>query len=145
MNFLEETKRAIEVSAHTIEQVMFIGSADGKFRMDWATFCETANFEYDNGFGSQVIPKDLIIYFVDKSYCVRDEYDGSERWEYNQPLNFALEDEYEKIKIIPTRNGYATLADSLCPQCKKEKNENDWLCESCTEILNQQTNDKQST
>lgn len=79
MNFLKETKIAIKDSGHKIKDVMFIGSSDGKLRLDFNAFAKIANFNYDEGFGSQEIAKDLIIYFNDETYIVRGEYDGSIR------------------------------------------------------------------
>lgn len=48
MNFLEETENAIIKSGHNFQDVMFIGSQDGKYRMMWDKFVEKANFNYDN-------------------------------------------------------------------------------------------------
>jgi len=85
MNFLKETIETIQESGHKFEDVMFIGSSDGKYRMNWDKFTQKANFEYDNSWGSQKIAVDLIIYFKDKSYITREEYDGSEWWEHKVP------------------------------------------------------------
>lgn len=96
-NFKEETIIAITNSGHILDEVMFIGSADGKKRIKIDKFMEISDFDYDNGFGAQEIYKDLIIYFKDKSYIVRNEYDGSEWWEYNKPLIFNENDSYEEF------------------------------------------------
>ena len=78
---------------------MFIGSNDGMKRMTLKEFKKHADFKYDDGFGGEEIPHDLIIYFNDKSYIVRREYDGSEWWEYNAPLDYSNNDKYEKCTI----------------------------------------------
>ena len=46
------------------------------------SFKKIGKIEYSGGFGAQEIAADLIIYFKDKSYITRGEYDGSEWWEY---------------------------------------------------------------
>ena len=96
-NFKEETLEAIKGSGHKESDVMFIGSADGKLRIDIETFKEISDFTYDGGFGGQEIAQDLIIYFNDKSYMVRGEYDGSEWWEYNEPKDFSPTDESKQF------------------------------------------------
>lgn len=100
MNFLKETIEAIQKSGHKFENVMFIGSSDGKYRMNWDKFTQKANFEYDNSWGAQKIAVDLIIYFKDKSYITRGEYDGSEWWEYNEPKVFNENDTYTDFDIL---------------------------------------------
>ena len=100
MNFLQETKKAILDSGHKLEEVMFIGSSNGEYRMSWDKFVTKANFEYDNGFGSSKIAVDLIIYFNDKTYIQRGEYDGSEWWEYNVPKIFNANDEFKDFNIL---------------------------------------------
>ena len=47
-NFLKETKQAIKESGHTFKDVMFIGSEDGVYRMNWEKFVQKANFNYDS-------------------------------------------------------------------------------------------------
>lgn len=95
MNFLKETEEAIKGSGHNIKDVMFIGSADGEYRMDWNKFKVKANFDYDSGFGAAEIATNLIIYFTDHTYIVREEYDGSEWWKYNVPKLFNENDKYK--------------------------------------------------
>lgn len=87
-NFLQETKNVIRDSGHTVDDVMFIGSRDGEYRLKFDEFSKLADFEYDSGYGGQVIALDMIVYFYDKSYIVRGEYDGSEWWEYRTPLDY---------------------------------------------------------
>lgn len=99
-NFLKETIEAIKKSGHKFEDVMFIGSSDGKYRMNWDKFTQKADFEYDSSYGSQKIAVDLIIYFKDKSYITRGEYDGSEWWEYNEPKVFDENDTYIDFDIL---------------------------------------------
>lgn len=100
MNFLEETKRDIKESGHKIEDVMFIGSANGIYRMNWDKFIEKADFDYDNGYGSAHIAEDLIVYFKDHTYMTRFEYDGSEWWNYSVPKIFNEDDEYKDFDIL---------------------------------------------
>lgn len=100
INFFDETLEFIVQSGHKEEDVMFIGSADGRYRMNWEKFKEKANFFYDCGFGASEIAVDLIVYFNDGTYMDRGEYDGSEWWQYHGLLNFSEEDEYKDFNIL---------------------------------------------
>ena len=112
MNFREETIEAIQKSGHQKDDVMFIGSKDGKYRMPIEKFLKASDFEYYEGFGAQEIACDLIIYFKDKSYITRGEYDGSEWWEYNKPLNYLENDSYldfDKLKVNEWQVGWKSV------------------------------------
>ena len=98
MNFLQETKKAILDSGHKLEEVMFIGSSNGEYRMSWDKFVTKANFEYDNGFGSSKIAVDLIIYFNDKTYIQRGEYDEEVDEFVKNALNWYKEHAEELIE-----------------------------------------------
>lgn len=100
MNFLDETIKVIKESNHNLNDVMFIGSADGKYRMDIEKFIKKANFTYDNGYGGAEIAKDLIIYFNDHTYIERGEYDGAEWWEYRVKSVFNKTDDYKDFDIL---------------------------------------------
>lgn len=110
-NFLEETLEAIIESGHKESDVMFIGSKDGKYRLNLEEFKKVANFEYDMGFGTNYIPSDLIVYFNDKSYIVRGEYDGSEWWEYNTPLNYSVKDKSKSYSKLYANNYEDSVAE----------------------------------
>lgn len=121
MNFLDETLEAIKHSGHTISDVMFIGSYDGKYRMKWDKFKEKADFEYDSGFGSQHIAEDLIVFFYDQTYLTRDEYDGSEWWEYNEILAYKDTDDYKDFDILGGEQYDWELLFRMNKQTKKKK------------------------
>ncbi len=98
MNFKKETYTAIKNSGYKRLDVCFIGSIDGRYRVNMDVFDELSDFAYDNGFGAPEIATDLIIYFNDMSYITRGEYDGKEWWEYKPPLVFEKTQEYRTIK-----------------------------------------------
>ena len=100
INFKEETLKAINESGHKIEDVMFIGSNNGEYRINIEKFLEISDFEYDNSWGSPKIATDLIIYFKDKTYITRGEYDGSEWWQYLVPKVFNENDKYRDFDIL---------------------------------------------
>ena len=124
MTFLEETQKAVEGSGHKTEDVMFIGSNDGKYRMTWEKFSKLANFEYDRGYGIQRIAIDLIIYFNDGSYITRGEYDGAEWWEYNTPKLFSMGDRYEDFDELGG-DGYKETVEELIEASKLNSEDND--------------------
>ena len=114
MNFKRETLEAIERSRHTIEDVMFIGSSDGKYRMTMDKFLQVSDFEYDDGYGAPEIAQDLIIYFKDKTYITRGEYDGSEWWQINNANVYSEDDDYvdfDKLKVNPRQIGWKTVEE----------------------------------
>lgn len=86
-NLLHETQDAITRSGHSVEQITFIGSADGTYRMTWDEFTGLANAEYDSGFGGAEVATDLIVLFSDGKRLWRGEYDGSEWWEFDPPVS----------------------------------------------------------
>ena len=95
VNFLRETIESIGETNHSEQDVMFVGSADGEYRVSWDKFKEISNFEYDNGYGGQEVAYDLIVCFKDGSWLERYEYDGSERWYFVGLKNFREDDDYK--------------------------------------------------
>lgn len=65
MTLLEETITAVTRSGHTVDDVVFIGSADAEYRCTWEEFTALADHEYDSGFGAAEVADDLIIRFSD--------------------------------------------------------------------------------
>ena len=110
MNFKDETLQAIEESGHKEQDVLFVGSRDGRYRISLEKFKELADFEYYEGFGMQEIASDLIVYFKDKTYLYRTEYDGYEEWAYNEPFNYSEDDEYESFSELKAKIGWQTVA-----------------------------------
>jgi hypothetical protein len=102
MNFLDETLKAIEGSGHTPDDITFIGSLVTGHACTWYDFVSLADFDYNSGYGAQKIATDLVIAFSDKTYMTRGEYDGSEWWEYNEPL--VLPTERKPITCLHTRS-----------------------------------------
>lgn len=100
INFKKETIEAIIESGHELKDVMFIGSYDGAYRMNIDKFLEKSDFIYDDSYGSSKIATNLIVYFNDKSYLSRGEYDGSEWWEYNKLLEYKETDSYEDFDVL---------------------------------------------
>jgi hypothetical protein len=100
INLLEETIANINGSDHSVEDVDWIGSRDGEYAMSWAEFEKIADFEYNDGYGAAEIAVDLVVVFKDGSYMVRQEYDGSESWEFMEILT-----KKEKTKPITNLGG----------------------------------------
>lgn len=86
MNLLKETVQDIKESGHTIKDVAFIGSDDGEYGCTWEEFKLLADFDYNWGFGSQKVARDLIVVFKDGATMWRHEYDGSEEWKYSRHI-----------------------------------------------------------
>ena len=64
------------------------------YKNTWDNFSSNANFSYDNGYGGEEIPLDLIV--VGKDFWLeRHEYDGSEWWEFK-----SMPDEPEETREL---------------------------------------------
>ena len=79
MNFLDETIQALVENGKKEEDIAFVCSFP--YITSWDDFKRNANFNYDNGFGWTEIRADLKI-VGDNWYLRREEYDGSEWWEF---------------------------------------------------------------
>lgn len=86
MNLLDETKSAISRSKHSADDVRFVGSRDEKLGIPWSQAEKVLDIDYDDGYGSQEIAADLVVAFTDGGFLRREEYDGSEWWEYEPPF-----------------------------------------------------------
>jgi len=111
MNFLKETKEAIKKSGHEIKDVMFIGSRDGKLRVDWSRFEEIGDIGYDNEFSIGGVADDLIVYFKDKTYLYRNSSEGDEWWEYNEFLDYDPYDDYKEFNLLGISSNQNNLED----------------------------------
>jgi hypothetical protein len=86
-NFLEESRKEIEESGHTPDDIVFIGSEESGHQCSFDEFCQLADFNYDYGYGACKIAKDLVIVFSDGQKMIRQEYDGSEWWDILKPFS----------------------------------------------------------
>ena len=82
MNLFEETDEVLEEYGYDWPDVKWIGSEGIKFPTvnDFIRIAKAT--EYDNGYGAQEIPFDLVIMLKNGTWFERAEYDGSEWWTY---------------------------------------------------------------
>jgi len=85
MNLLNETLSELRRKNLNPSDVEWVGSEDGDYAIDWAAFEKMANFDYDCGWGSQKVARDLVIVGSDW-WLSRYEYDGSEGWAFHRKL-----------------------------------------------------------
>jgi len=79
MNLLKETLEILENNDKSPKDIKWIGN--NLFKTDWKNFIKVADIEYDAGYGSPKVAQDLLI--VGKNWWLeRNEYDGSEWWEF---------------------------------------------------------------
>lgn len=80
-NLLRETIEELASYELTPADVRWVGSQSGDYSCTWVEFAEIANIEYSDGYGTQLIAKDLVV-VGDGWWLERHEYDGSEWWEH---------------------------------------------------------------
>ena len=108
MNLLEETLEDLKDYVKTTSDVKWVGSRDGALGMTWDDFAKIASVEYDAGYGSQEIAKDLVVVGHDW-WLERSEYDGSERWTFQKrPV---LADEYKPFDRVKNDDPWVTLKE----------------------------------
>lgn len=84
INLLSETLETLAEHGKSPDDVRWCGSPKfGAF--PWEVFTRLADVEYDNGFGAAHVAGDLVI--VGEGWWMeRGEYDGSEWWDFQQPI-----------------------------------------------------------
>ena len=101
INLLEETEEILELNNKSYKDVLWVGNAESC--ISWQDFVKIANFEYDDGFGSQKIAEDLLV-VGDNWWLERHEYDGSEWWEYKElpekPVKYTFINILEEINLF---------------------------------------------
>lgn len=88
----------MQAASKTEEDILFIGNLFHGTSCDWGKFKELADIEYDSGYGGHEIDLGLVIIFKDLSRLYREEYDGSEWWNY-QPA-FKLPEETKELTTV---------------------------------------------
>ena len=81
INLYKEILEVLDRNRKTLNDILWVGTriviAPKEQFLQEAKECD-----YDNGYGGAIIPSDIII--VGKDWWLsREEYDGSEWWEYN--------------------------------------------------------------
>ena len=107
INFLQETLHHMDFYNQSFATVSAIfGSA---FQVTIEDFKVFADVDYDDGFGAQEMPTDIVILYNDGSWSERTEYDGSEGWSYKKtptPPN-----EFKPVKKLKTDAAWEDLAE----------------------------------
>lgn len=106
-NLLKETVSDIKVNGYEIDDIIYIGSEETGHSCTWGEFKSLADVEYHDGYGTPVVAIDLKIVFSDGSSMRRQEYDGSEWWEFIKP--FTMPD--TKKPITNLFGSYNTLKE----------------------------------
>ena len=99
INFIKQTKDYFERLNINENDIIWVGSKDGKYACSWNNFVEKfKDLEYHNGFGGQEIANDLVV--VGKDWWIeRHDYDGSEWWEFKKLPNISETPvEFQKVK-----------------------------------------------
>ena len=86
INLLTETLQEIDDNDLSVNDIVYIGTRDGKYSCSWEEFKVLANESYYNGYGGAQVNPALIIVFKDSKELYREEYDGSEWWDLWKPF-----------------------------------------------------------
>lgn len=104
-NLLKETIDILHKNGRVESDVMWVGRGfnsayyywiENNLRKNtWNYFEKNADFMYDDGFGEEVIPLDLVV--VGKDFWLeRHSYDGSEWWEFKtMPVEPDITEEFD--------------------------------------------------
>lgn len=84
MNLRRETEDILHKYGKVTGDIVHIGSVDGKYSIDWETFCKLADNQYNNQTKKYRVAYDLVIVFKDGSYLDRVHDSFFEQWRYNQ-------------------------------------------------------------
>ena len=99
-NLIDETKETLNWIGKKESDISWVGSYDGKYAIIWDGFKDKfKDITYDPGFGAQEIASDLVIAFKDGSWLERNEYDGSESWDYKKPPYFRGFNNFDKVDV----------------------------------------------
>lgn len=116
INLLAETLHDIIAANQSTDTVRYVRSRDGEYAISWDEFAKLADTHYDNGYGSQEVPTDLIVEFLDGTYLYRTDYDGAEGWEYTTPLP----------PIQPNAKPITKVVGKFWPDVQGLHNPNEW-------------------
>ena len=113
MNIIKEIKNCLQENNKKENEILWIGSRDGKLAMKWPKFKDKfGDISYDDGFGAAKIAQDLVVVFSDRSWLERNEYDGAEEFEYKQAPNLVAMHDYDVIDCHSAgKIGWEDLAD----------------------------------
>ena len=78
-NLLKETLEILKRNNKTENDVKWVGTTTHK--TTWKDFKKNADVDYDSGYGSPKVAQDLLV-VGENWWLERDEYDGSEWWDY---------------------------------------------------------------
>lgn len=115
-NLLKETIDFLSKNNRSPRDVISVGAE--KYRISWEVFAKHADIEYYNGFGGCEIIKNIKIYGKD-FVAFRNEYDGSEWWQFiltledKQPNlgdndNISFLADFEEENVIDNEEEYTT-------------------------------------
>lgn len=82
MNLFKETDETLDEQGYDWSDVKWVGSPDIKFPTVNEFIKVAKATEFEDGYGAQEIPFDLVIMLKDGTWFERHEYDGSEWWDY---------------------------------------------------------------
>ena len=84
MNLKQETLDAMAENGMVIADIAYISNRDFNQSVPVDEFFRSADREYDNDYGLHEVNLDMVIVFTNGDRMMRQEYDGSEWWEYIQ-------------------------------------------------------------
>ena len=108
-NLLKETKAVLKEHGKSFDDVAWIWCEE--YQIPVASFMSLADQEYNDGYGSPKVATNLVV--VGKGFWLeRAEYDGSEWWEYKEPIPMPIETRGVKSLFASAEDvGWVTLQE----------------------------------
>ena len=79
INLLQETLEKLQENGKEPENVLWVGSKNGEYAVEWSEFAQLADRDYDRDFNSQLVAKDLVV-VGENWWLERKDYEGAEWW-----------------------------------------------------------------
>jgi hypothetical protein len=83
INLLQETTDKLIEHGLSPHDILWVGSDDGEFVIDWDSFAAISDSEYDNVSLPCIVAPDLVVVGADW-WLERQECDGAEWWEFKR-------------------------------------------------------------
>lgn len=114
-NLLKETEAVLKEHGKSFDDVVWIGCEE--YQISVVSFMSLADQEYEDGYGAPQVATNLVV--VGNGFWLeREEYDGSEWWEYKEPIPMPIETrDVKSLFASEDQIGWVTLQEANGERC----------------------------